>query len=139
MKYGRWYNGTVNVTKSGHQCQAWDQNFPQVHDRSPSVFPELVGAENFCRNPGAEEDRPWCYTVDKLVRWDECNIQPCGKEASLDVGICISVFVGICVCKGIIYICVQMGGIRILKVCFELSICFVILASKEKLNRNRDE
>ncbi|XP_025110820.1 muscle, skeletal receptor tyrosine protein kinase-like isoform X1 [Pomacea canaliculata] len=77
VENGRWYNGTVNVTTSGLQCQPWDSNSPQDHDRSPLVFPELLNSENFCRNPGAEESRPWCYTMDSHVRWEFCDIPQC--------------------------------------------------------------
>ncbi|CAL1534363.1 unnamed protein product [Lymnaea stagnalis] len=74
---GRWYNGTVNVTKSGHTCQRWEDKSPQKHDRSPLYFPELYASDNHCRNPGGEERQPWCYTTNKLVRWEVCDIDPC--------------------------------------------------------------
>ncbi|CAG5125856.1 unnamed protein product, partial [Candidula unifasciata] len=77
VEKGRWYNGTVSVTKSGLTCQAWLEVSPQKHDRSPLIFPELVGAENFCRNPGGEESQPWCYTTDIQYRWEICDIDPC--------------------------------------------------------------
>ncbi|XP_062617208.1 tyrosine-protein kinase transmembrane receptor Ror2-like isoform X1 [Saccostrea cucullata] len=77
---GQWYNGTVNVTKSGTACQPWDSQHPHSHLRPPSVFPSLQGAENYCRNPGSEEDKPWCYTVDKLQRWELCDIPKCHEE-----------------------------------------------------------
>nr|KAG5714076.1 hypothetical protein BaRGS_020404 [Batillaria attramentaria] len=74
---GRWYNGTVNRTSSGLACQAWADNSPQEHERSPLVFPELIGGENYCRNPGSEEARPWCYTMDPHRRWEFCDIPQC--------------------------------------------------------------
>ncbi|XP_076462924.1 tyrosine-protein kinase transmembrane receptor Ror2-like [Babylonia areolata] len=79
---GQWYNGTVNVTSSGLACQAWTANYPQQHERSPLVFPELRGAENFCRNPGSEEDRPWCYTTLLEKRWEFCDVPKCGADNS---------------------------------------------------------
>lgn len=79
---GRWYNGTVNRTSSGLACQAWSDNSPQEHERSPGVFPELQGGENYCRNPGNEEERPWCYTMDPRVRWEFCDIPKCGKTSN---------------------------------------------------------
>ncbi|XP_052776921.1 muscle, skeletal receptor tyrosine protein kinase-like [Mya arenaria] len=82
---GRWYNGTVNVTRSGRPCQRWELDTPQKHKRKPDVYRELEGAENYCRNPGAEEVSPWCY-VDLDVpglRWELCDIPQCGdKEIS---------------------------------------------------------
>ncbi|KAL8574877.1 hypothetical protein ACOMHN_003437 [Nucella lapillus] len=83
---GRWYNGTVNMTASGLICQAWADNFPQQHERSPLVFPELVGAENFCRNPGSEEERPWCYTTVLEKRWEFCDISKCVGDATSQTG-----------------------------------------------------
>ncbi|XP_059175620.1 muscle, skeletal receptor tyrosine protein kinase-like isoform X3 [Physella acuta] len=88
VEKGRWYNGTMNVTKSGIPCQPWAASYPQSHTRSPKIFPELLNSENFCRNPGGEEERPWCYTTDKLVRWEYCDLQVCPStqrpEASLE-------------------------------------------------------
>ncbi|KAL8598635.1 hypothetical protein ACOMHN_013518 [Nucella lapillus] len=77
---GQWYNGTVNVTSSGLACQPWTDNYPQQHERSPLVFPELIGAENYCRNPGSEEDRPWCYTMVLEKRWEFCPVPKCGTD-----------------------------------------------------------
>jgi len=77
---GRWYNGTVNVTKSGKPCQMWSANKPQVHKRPPSVYRELENSENYCRNPGAEEKGPWCYINSEFrnERWELCDIPSCG-------------------------------------------------------------
>lgn len=79
---GRWYNGTVNITRSGKPCQHWSQNKPQTHKRPPDVYEELKDSENYCRNPGAEEASPWCY-IDSNVpgeRWELCDIPACGSE-----------------------------------------------------------
>nr|CAH0099615.1 unnamed protein product [Daphnia galeata] len=52
---------------------------PHSHNRPPlNIFPEMQGSENFCRNAGGEEPRPWCYTTDPLVRWQPCDIPQCG-------------------------------------------------------------
>ena len=75
---GRYYNGTINVTKAGNSCMPWTADFPHKHDRSPAVFPELRNSHNFCRNPGGEEKSPWCYTSDRNVRWQHCDIPSCG-------------------------------------------------------------
>lgn len=37
----------------------------------------LEDAENFCRNPGADENATWCYTIDHDVRWEFCDIPVC--------------------------------------------------------------
>ncbi|XP_013791571.2 tyrosine-protein kinase transmembrane receptor Ror2-like [Limulus polyphemus] len=74
---GRYYQGTVNVTKSGIACQRWDSQEPHKHHRPPMVFPEVLNSENFCRNAGGEEPSPWCYTMDPMVRWQHCDIPKC--------------------------------------------------------------
>lgn len=76
---GRYYQGTVNVTKTGLACQKWDVQEPHSHDKPPNVFPEVQNAENYCRNAGGEEKKPWCYTMDPSVRWQYCDIPVCGK------------------------------------------------------------
>jgi len=43
-----------------------------------------AAAENFCSNsfvakPGCYESKPWCYTTDPKVKWEECNIPMCEK------------------------------------------------------------
>ncbi|OQR70746.1 tyrosine-protein kinase transmembrane receptor Ror2-like [Tropilaelaps mercedesae] len=74
---GRFYQGRVNVTKSGIPCQPWDAQEPHSHNRPPNVFPEIRDADNFCRNAGGEEPSPWCYTTDPRRRWEHCDIPQC--------------------------------------------------------------
>lgn len=33
--------------------------------------------ENYCRNPDADENGPWCYTTDPAKRYDYCAIPEC--------------------------------------------------------------
>ncbi|ETN59607.1 tyrosine-protein kinase transmembrane receptor Ror2 [Anopheles darlingi] len=77
MGSGRFYLGTVNVSSSGIPCQKWDSQEPHSHHKPPLVFAELQDAENYCRNAGGEEPTPWCYTTDKTVRWQACDIPLC--------------------------------------------------------------
>lgn len=81
IERGRWYNGTISITKSGRHCQRWDQLSPHDHNRSALIFPELKDAANFCRNPGGEESGPWCYTTDPTLRFELCNVKPCGYQS----------------------------------------------------------
>ncbi|XP_030754042.1 tyrosine-protein kinase transmembrane receptor Ror2 [Sitophilus oryzae] len=74
---GRYYQGKVNVTKDGIPCQRWDSQEPQAHNSPPDVFMELQNAENYCRNAGAEEKRPWCFTTNPAIRWQHCDIPRC--------------------------------------------------------------
>lgn len=70
---GKHYLGTQNYTESGFECQKWSSQTPHSHDTPPMVFPELQDAENYCRNVGGQMNGPWCYTVDKTVRWEYCT------------------------------------------------------------------
>ncbi|XP_069694454.1 tyrosine-protein kinase transmembrane receptor Ror2 [Periplaneta americana] len=81
---GRFYQGTVNKTKSGLPCQQWDSQEPHSHYRPPEVFPEIQNAENYCRNAGGEEPSPWCYTMDPTVRWQRCDIPICENVTDSD-------------------------------------------------------
>ncbi|GFN96676.1 muscle, skeletal receptor tyrosine protein kinase [Plakobranchus ocellatus] len=84
VERGRWYNGTVSVTRRGHACQPWNEATPHRHNRSALIYPELEGASNYCRNPGGEEPSPWCYTTDPTIRFDLCDIRPCGLASGED-------------------------------------------------------
>ncbi|XP_072514899.1 muscle, skeletal receptor tyrosine-protein kinase isoform X1 [Salminus brasiliensis] len=79
---GRFYQGTHNVTASGIPCQRWDQQDPHPHRLPVDVIPELRNAENFCRNPGGESDRPWCYSSSPRVRWEYCLVPKCGEAVT---------------------------------------------------------
>ena len=60
------------------------------NDLSSTLFPSttfkdryiLQEARNFCRNPGGEEDTPWCYTQDTTKRWEVCDIPFCGRTSN---------------------------------------------------------
>ncbi|XP_023664282.1 muscle, skeletal receptor tyrosine-protein kinase [Paramormyrops kingsleyae] len=75
---GQFYQGTVSVTLSGVPCQRWSQQDPHTHRLSPEVIPELRNAENHCRNPGGENERPWCFTSNPYLRWEYCDVPRCG-------------------------------------------------------------
>lgn len=78
---GRFYQGNVNMTKSGIACQRWDSQEPHHHNRPPMVFPEVSNSENYCRNAGGEEPVPWCYTIDPRIRWQHCDIPRCENNS----------------------------------------------------------
>ncbi|KAF5272825.1 hypothetical protein FQR65_LT00421 [Abscondita terminalis] len=74
---GRFYQGKVNKTKDGLDCQRWDVQTPHYHVRPPNVFPEIQDAENYCRNAGGEVHVPWCFTTNASIRWQYCDIPRC--------------------------------------------------------------
>uniref|UniRef100_A0AAQ5YCL8 receptor protein-tyrosine kinase n=2 Tax=Amphiprion ocellaris TaxID=80972 RepID=A0AAQ5YCL8_AMPOC len=82
---GRFYQGDVNVTRSGIQCQAWNQQLPHQHRLSVDVIPELKNSENHCRNPGGISDKPWCYTSNPNIRWEYCAVPQCGEISTASV------------------------------------------------------
>lgn len=71
----------MNTTSSGIPCQKWNSQIPHNHYTPPPVFPELKNAENYCRNIGGQEPVPWCYTLDKDVRWQRCDIPLCPNSS----------------------------------------------------------
>ncbi|XP_070706674.1 muscle, skeletal receptor tyrosine-protein kinase isoform X2 [Pempheris klunzingeri] len=82
---GRFYQGGVNVTRSGIPCQAWSQQVPQQHRLSVDVIPELKNSDNYCRNPGGISDKPWCYTSNPNIRWEYCAVPQCGEISIVPV------------------------------------------------------
>ena len=74
------YSGRVNVTGAGIPCQAWSVQYPHEHNRH-EYFPNdqvVKDASNFCRDPDGE-GMPWCYTINKDVRWDFCYVPHCSR------------------------------------------------------------
>ena len=70
------YTGTKSTTVSGKTCQRWDQQYPHKHGYANARLDEKFAAkENYCR--GFEYKKPWCYTTDPKVRWEECDIMHC--------------------------------------------------------------
>ncbi|XP_071952075.1 muscle, skeletal receptor tyrosine protein kinase-like isoform X2 [Antedon mediterranea] len=73
---GQYYQGSVNYTKSGKPCKAWDsQTF-----MNPGVYPELYNASNHCRNPDGRYESPWCFTDNVMPRWEFCAIGKCDSD-----------------------------------------------------------
>ncbi|KAM7393131.1 hypothetical protein PAMA_007992 [Pampus argenteus] len=79
---GRFYQGNINVTRSGIPCQSWNQQVPHQHRLSVDVIPELKISDNRCRNPGDIGDKPWCYTSNPNIRWEYCAVPRCGEAST---------------------------------------------------------
>ncbi|CAH1777804.1 unnamed protein product, partial [Owenia fusiformis] len=74
--------GKTFKTKGGINCQRWDQQSPHNHviGITNDEFPDdtVADAGSYCRNPvGYHSGGPWCYTSNKLVRFDYCNVSLC--------------------------------------------------------------
>ena len=80
------YKGKVNWTKNNRKCQHWKKQRPHKHPvKDATKIPDdsLDEAQNYCRNPAINHiwsDSPWCYTTDRKVEWEFCNIPKCGKQ-----------------------------------------------------------
>ncbi len=78
MGRGVGYAGHVSVTSSGRLCQDWNSQSPHPHAVYSGTA--IHGALNQCRNPEGRGTRPWCYTIDRNVRWEYCDDVPkCGE------------------------------------------------------------
>ena len=75
---GRGYDGTANTTMDGRDCQRWVSGEPHQFILPPSQYVELEGGHNYCRNPGARGQMPWCFTTDNDTRWEYCSVEQCG-------------------------------------------------------------
>ncbi|XP_078271215.1 prothrombin [Rhinoraja longicauda] len=74
---GFYYQGTLNVTKSGKVCQAWSSQFPHSHNFTMQNFPTAILEENYCRNPDQDGDGVWCHTTDPMTNTEYCELNYC--------------------------------------------------------------
>ena len=66
------YQGSVNKTVTGRDCQQWSSETPHSHSYSG------LGDHNHCRNPGSDgTPGAWCYTMDPEKRWERCDVRKC--------------------------------------------------------------
>ncbi|XP_052089798.1 cell death abnormality protein 1-like [Mytilus californianus] len=74
------YMGTESVTEYNDTCQRWETQEPHSHDYKVTDFPEQTMPENYCRTT-PDYFRPWCFTTNETVRWDDCYITNCNCAA----------------------------------------------------------
>ena len=58
---GEDYRGRLDYTKSGAMCQPWNTKYPHYHNYTLYGNNDSLGRHNWCRNPGGEKERPWCF------------------------------------------------------------------------------
>ena len=68
----RIYLGTENKTEDGQPCIKWSE----VTEKDYSEYEETRD-HNFCRNPGGEEDREFCYVNQTHTGF--CAVKTCGR------------------------------------------------------------
>ena len=71
--YERIYVGTENKTEDGQSCINWSE----VTEEDYSEYEETRG-HNYCRNPGGEEDREFCYVNQTHTGF--CAVKTCGNN-----------------------------------------------------------
>ena len=69
---GASYSGTVSSSETGSRCQKWSNT---AHTYMTNLFPALKGSNNYCRNPGGVQTRPWCFTENGNLEY--CSISQC--------------------------------------------------------------
>ncbi|XP_075151765.1 tyrosine-protein kinase transmembrane receptor Ror isoform X2 [Haematobia irritans] len=73
---GESYRGTLSTSASGKNCLRWSWLMKEISD-----YPELAG-QNYCRNPGGIEEKPWCFVDDtsfeKII--EPCDIPKCSEN-----------------------------------------------------------
>ena len=90
---GRDYTGRIGVTATGKTCQMWSSQDPHKHTYTSDQYPALANSANFCRNPGGEVNRPWCFTTTS-TRWEYCSVPECGEYSHINLLHCIHLHCG---------------------------------------------
>lgn len=78
---GRGYRGNISSTVSGYTCQSWNAQCPHKHNINGEIYKAIHDSGNLCRNPGGfAKNGPWCFTTNRTVRWEYCDVPKCGKR-----------------------------------------------------------
>ena len=79
---GEDYRGRLDYTKSGAMCQPWNTKYPHYHNYTLYGNNDGLGRHNWCRNPGGEKGRPWCFTLlgPGHPVWENCDLNYCNDK-----------------------------------------------------------
>ena len=84
---GRGYRGNISTTILGYTCQSWDLQYPHVHKMfTGQIYNEIRNSSSYCLNPGGLSlNGPWCYTTNKTVEWELCDVPKCAQQLKYSV------------------------------------------------------
>ncbi|XP_070545383.1 uncharacterized protein [Ptychodera flava] len=79
------YRGYMSTTISGHTCQKWTEQSPNTHPYHTEFYHlRGIGDHNYCRNPTGEMPSAWCYTTNRDVGYELCDLKIDRKECVTD-------------------------------------------------------
>lgn len=73
--------GELSETWTGFRCRRWEMTVIFDDDDFPDLSTKR--ANNFCRNPNADPDGPWCYIDGGKQKKDTCNVPLCSSYCRL--------------------------------------------------------
>ncbi|KAJ8985905.1 hypothetical protein NQ317_010662 [Molorchus minor] len=83
---GNDYIGSLAQTRSNRTCRTWvfsndSLNAQYMESFSDLKFADLNAslAKNYCRNPSRDPSGSWCYTTDRSIVLEACNVRDCDK------------------------------------------------------------
>nr|XP_036226416.1 tyrosine-protein kinase transmembrane receptor Ror [Bactrocera oleae] len=99
---GAGYRGTLAWSSTGKTCLRWSWLMKEISD-----YPELAG-QNYCRNPGNVEERPWCFVDDKSFEKsiELCDIPKCADKMWFYIFVTIGTVIA-CVIFYMVYVCMK--------------------------------
>lgn len=80
---GAGYVGAAATTLSGYPCAKWrDIRIFSAYgfiEYDAVSFPDEHVDHNYCRNPLAGKERPWCHSTHPDQDWEFCPLPKCGR------------------------------------------------------------
>ncbi|XP_070544098.1 uncharacterized protein [Ptychodera flava] len=79
------YRGYMSNTSSGRICQKWTEQSPHSHKYDTEIYHQRgIGDHNYCRNPTGEMSTAWCYTTDRDIEYELCDVEFDREECVTD-------------------------------------------------------